>query len=464
MLRRRYGAGQGAAAEAAWRAALQSGVVVGSTTAPVRAELRWSELIAGLAVAVPPEGLELHFASDRKIGDGERVHNAWLQECADPLTQLAWDNALLLSPATAHGLGLALGDRVQVSHDGQTLEAPVYPMPGHADGAATLHLGYGVRVDDDSQPIGIDAYRLRTRRALAAPQPATLRKLEGRHAFPLIQVEERDQGRPLALQADRSELKEKLRLIAEHRREHPSLYAPVDYPGYRWAMAVDLSRCVGCNACVIACRAENNVPVIGPEEVRRGREMHWLRVDRYFEGSGSQVRVRFQPLMCVHCENAPCEYVCPVNATVHSTEGLNEMVYNRCIGTRYCSNNCPYKVRRFNWHAYGDERPAREALATNPEVTVRGRGVMEKCTYCVQRIERARISAELQHRPIADGDIQTACQQACPASALVFGSLHDAAARVSALHRDARRYDLLGELGTRPRTAYLARLTREHAR
>ena len=248
--------------------------------------------------------------------------------------------------------------------------------------------------------------------------------------------------------------------LEERRGPLPDVFKPVDYSGqqYKWAMAIDLNKCTGCSACVVACQSENNIPVVGKDNVWRNREMHWLRIDRYFSGPVDDPQMINQPLACVQCETAPCEYVCPVNATVHSDEGLNEMVYNRCIGTRYCSNNCPYKVRRFNFLDYtGDISPARE-LGMNPDVTVRSRGVMEKCTYCVQRIERKRIATRIEGRTIADGELETACQQGCPTQAITFGSLNDASAKVTKLHADPRRYDLLHELATRPRTAYLARV------
>jgi molybdopterin-containing oxidoreductase family iron-sulfur binding subunit len=267
------------------------------------------------------------------------------------------------------------------------------------------------------------------------------------------------EGRDPAIVTTREKLKEDKRI--EKRREPiPTMHTPWDYSKmeYRWGLGIDLGKCTGCSACLVACQSENNVPVVGKKHVANSREMHWLRLDRYFDGDEQNPTVVTQPMMCVHCETAPCEYVCPVNATVHSDEGLNEMVYNRCIGTRYCSNNCPYKVRRFNYLDYTYDVSDIEKLRANPDVTVRSRGVMEKCTYCVQRIERARIDTRIAGRHIADGDLQTACQQACPASAIVFGNLNEKESKVTKAHEDERHYYVLHELGTRPRTAYLARV------
>jgi molybdopterin-containing oxidoreductase family iron-sulfur binding subunit len=426
----------------------------------VRATPRAEALAAALGSAPSRGGLEVNFRPDLKVRAGEFTHNAWLQECPDPVTQVAWDNPVQLGPETARALGVETGSELEVRVGDQRLVAPACVVPGHAEDALTLSLGYGQRLVDSGEPVvGVNAYRLRPADAWFTGTATSVRATGRHRSLAQIQITTSDQARPLAISAELPRLADTLRELERHRGPQPSLYRPYDQTGYRWAMAIDLTRCVGCQACVVACQAENNVPVVGQEEAARGRTMHWLRVDTYYAATPSEPGVSFHPLACVHCENAPCEYVCPVNATVHSDEGLNEMVYNRCVGTRYCSNNCPYKVRRFNWRAYNEALSPAEQLGKNPEVTVRSRGVMEKCTYCVQRIEHARIQSKLEGRTIRDGEVQTACAQACPTRAITFGSLTDEGGAVSRLHRDERHYFLLHELGTRPRTAYLARVT-----
>jgi Fe-S-cluster-containing dehydrogenase component len=415
-------------------------------------------------------GIEIAFAPDPKVFDGRFANNAWLQELAHPITKLTWDNALMISDATAKGLGIDTGDVVELSYRDRKLEVPAMIVPGHADDAVTLPLGYGrTATGHVGRGVGFDAGALRTSDAPWFDRGVTLSRTGKRFKFAITQDHwtMSPDGRETPPPAVSAPLAEVLNAgsmfheeLEERRGPQPVIHTPVDYSGqqYKWGMAIDLNKCTGCNACVVACQSENNIAVVGKENVAKGREMQWIRIDRYFSGPVDEPELVNQPLGCQHCETAPCEYVCPVNATVHSDEGLNEMIYNRCIGTRYCSNNCPYKVRRFNFLDYtGDISAARE-LGMNPEVTVRARGVMEKCTYCVQRIERKRIATRIEGRAIADGELQTACQQGCPTQAIVFGSLNDPNARVSQLHADPRRYDLLHEIGTRPRTAYLARV------
>jgi Fe-S-cluster-containing dehydrogenase component len=442
-----------------WERWLEQGLVPGTAEPAVPAPVDAGAVAAALAAPAAGEGLEIAFAPDYSLLDGRFAGNAWLQELPDPITKISWDNAAYLSPATAARLGLANGQRVTLTLRGRRLEAPVWIHPGHADDAVTLPLGYGRAGGGPvGDGVGFDAYRLRAAEAPWFERGLALATAKGHHRFAVAQGHFSMEGRPIALDFTQEEWRGGPRELEELRGPSPTLQGPVDYSKqpHAWGMAIDLSRCVGCNACVVACQEENNVPVVGKEQVARGRIMHWIRVDRYFEGPPSDPKVISQPLACVHCEAAPCEYVCPVNATVHSDEGLNEMVYNRCIGTRYCSNNCPYKVRRFNFLSWRGQVAPTEKMLFNPEVTVRSRGVMEKCTYCVQRIERARIDARVRNQKMAE--VRTACQQACPAEAIVFGDLNDPASRVSRLHRDARRYDLLHHLGTRPRTAYLARI------
>ncbi|HET6438376.1 MAG TPA: 4Fe-4S dicluster domain-containing protein, partial [Anaeromyxobacter sp.] len=445
--------------EAHWETWLRQGVIPGTAEpvlAPVPAPSRPGE------VEPAPEGLELALAPDYSVWDGRFAGNAWLQELPDPVTKVTWDNAAYLSPDTARRLGLADGQVATLAAAGRSLQVPVKVMPGHADDCVTVPLGYGrAEGGPASKGVGADAYRLRATPGAWSVLGASLSPGKGKHKFAVPQGHFSMEGRPLALDVEagpwaRGEGDAEL----EHLRGPvPSAQPPVDYSqqDYKWGMAVDLSRCTGCNACVVACQEENNIPVVGAEQVANGRIMQWIRIDRYYSGTASDPQTISQPVMCQHCETAPCEYVCPVNATVHSDEGLNEMIYNRCVGTRYCSNNCPYKVRRFNFLNYHrPEVPPVQTMLFNPDVTVRSRGVMEKCTYCVQRIERSRVDARLAGKKIEG--VQSACQQACPAEAIAFGNLNDPSAKVTRLHRDARRYDLLHELGTRPRTAYLVRI------
>ncbi|HEX3905715.1 MAG TPA: TAT-variant-translocated molybdopterin oxidoreductase [Polyangia bacterium] len=415
-------------------------------------------------------GVEIAFAPDPKTFDGRFANNAWLQELAHPISKLTWDNVAMLSQTTADRLSVETGDMVTITCRDRTLEAPAMIVPGHADEAITLPLGYGrVHTGHVGRAVGFDATALRTSLAPWFDRGAVVANTGKRYRLAITQDHwtMSPDGRDIPPPAVEAPLAEVLNSgsmfheeLEERRGPLPDVFKPVDYSGqtYKWAMAIDLNKCTGCNACVVACQSENNIPVVGKDNVWRGREMQWIRIDRYFSGPVDEPQMINQPLACVQCETAPCEYVCPVNATVHSDEGLNEMIYNRCIGTRYCSNNCPYKVRRFNFLDYtADISPARE-MGMNPDVTVRARGVMEKCTYCVQRIERKRIATRIEGRTIADGELETACQQGCPTQAISFGSLNDPTAKVTKLHADPRRYDLLHELATRPRTAYLARV------
>ncbi|KFE64770.1 4Fe-4S dicluster domain-containing protein [Hyalangium minutum] len=450
----------------AWEGWLATGVVPGTELPALQARVD-AEAVLAAARALRPagEGLELHFVPDLKLYDGRFGANPWLQELPDPMTQLTWDNAALVSPATAARLGLERGSRVRLELRGRALEVAVLPVPGQADDTVTLPLGYGrTRGSPVAQGVGFNAYTLWHQDSPGWATGARLSLLEGHHAFALTQEHWRMEERPLALQTTQARFKAHTDMLQGMQEPTEHLYPPPGppvEPPHRWGMAIDLHRCTGCSACVVACQAENNIPVVGKHEVLRGREMHWLRIDRYFLGDEHEPGVITQPLMCVHCEYAPCEYVCPVNATVHSDEGLNQMIYNRCIGTRYCSNNCPYKVRRFNYLDYTGHDPLAR-MHRNPQVTVRSRGVMEKCTYCVQRIESARITARVERRTIREGEVRTACQQACPTEAIVFGDLNRPESRVSQLHEDPRHYKLLHELGTAPRTVHLLRLKNPH--
>jgi len=410
--------------------------------------------------------LELVFEPCPRIHDGRYANLAWLQELPDAMTKAVWDNPLLLSPKTADALGLAkeedtFAQRVRVEVSGRSLELPAIRVPGMADGTLVATLGYGRRAAGRvGNGVGIDTYALRGSEALDLALGATVKTLGAKVELSRTQEHGSMEGRAIVRSASVAEYRADPNFA--HDAHAPELFSLWEEKKYtespQWGMTIDLASCTGCNACAVACQSENNVPVVGKEQVRRGREMAWLRIDRYFEGEVETAGAVFQPVPCMQCENAPCEQVCPVAATVHDEQGLNAMVYNRCIGTRYCSNNCPYKVRRFNFFNYTKDTPESLKLAMNPDVTVRSRGVMEKCTYCVQRANRGRLDAKLGDRKLKDGDVKTACQQACPAQAIVFGDITDPDSQVSKLKRQPRNYSLLEELNTKPRTTYLARL------
>lgn len=446
-----------------WEDWLAEGIVPNTASSVASITIAWGALRKALRALEPmgDRGLDIEFLGSSKVHDGRFAMSAWLQELPDPMTKMSWDGSARMGPSLASRLGLASGDIVRLRYRDRLLETSIVVVPGHADGAVSLPMGYGLMAPDpEAEPVGADAFALRCSDAMWFDGGLELLPTGMRRALADQQRHYRMHGRDLAITANLESFREEGANFLSHLKGPVAkLYDPFPYTSeYQWGMAIDLNRCIGCAACVVACQAENNIPVVGKENARLGREMHWLRIDRYFEGAVESPRVVTQPVMCMHCEAAPCEYVCPVNATVHSDEGLNEMVYNRCVGTRYCSNNCPYKVRRFNYLDYHPRSEGVRAMMHNPQVTVRSRGVMEKCTYCVQRIERARIDARRQRLPIDIAELQTACQQTCPTEAIVFGSINEAGSKLAALRADIRRYDLLHDRGMRPRTIYLARI------
>jgi molybdopterin-containing oxidoreductase family iron-sulfur binding subunit len=455
--------------EAFWQDTLKLGLVAGSRSPALSIPLQAGSLLPALAAkAPPPPGIEVALRPDSRVHDGRFANNAWLQELPKPLTKLTWDNAALMSPALAARLGVGDEDRVRLALGGRSVEAPVLIAPGHADEAVTLHLGYG-RTGSEAvaRGVGVDAYRLRTSTAPAGAIGLEITRLGGpKHPLARTQTHWSTEGRPLALRATAEEYVKNPDFTAEQRGPVLSLLRPQPGSGAggptQWAMTIDLSICTGCGACEQACQAENNIFVVGKEGILQSREMHWLRIDAYYDGPPDTPRVIHEPMLCQHCEHAPCEYVCPVNATVHSPDGLNEMVYNRCVGTRFCSNNCPYKVRRFNWFDWEDHEPANQGLVRlqrNPEVTVRQRGVMEKCTFCVQRLRATEIRAKIDgNRPIREGEVTTACAQACPTRAIQFDSLSNTGSAMVQRRREPRSFAVLHELGTQPRVNYLARI------
>ncbi len=446
-------------AEAAWRRALHDGVFPGTAAAPVTPE---APTLPNTVPVQPAAGPVLRLAPDPAVYDGSFSNNAWLQECPKPLTKEVWGHSLGLASLDAKRLGVVTGDGVKLTRNGQSIVVPVRIDDAHAPGVLGLTLGYGrTTAGLIGSGLGSNAFRLRGADAGWTLAGFELARAEGQPRLLSTQGQftidgDRDDIFPSHALAD-------LGHEPARAQPQPSFYPPHDYSqaDARWAMVIDSTACIGCNACVLACQVENNVPVVGPEEVARNRDMHWLRVDAYaLEGDGG--RTGFQPVPCMHCEQAPCEPVCPVGASIHDSEGLNVQVYNRCVGTRFCEANCPYKVRRFNFFGYADGQAYGHLDAevmhahNNPNVSVRARGVMEKCTFCVQRISGARREAEKEGRPLREGDVTTACQNACPSQAISFGDLADRASAVSRLRAEPQHFTLLEALNTKPRTTYLA--------
>ena len=428
-------------------------------------------ILSALATVDASPGLELVFTQDNCILDGRFANNGWLQEAPDPITKLTWDNAAVISFADAAELGIKDGDVLSISVGSVTVELPAVVQPGQARGSVGLAMGYGqTGIGSIADDVGVNVFPLRDSENMHFLLGARLAKtgrrselacVQDHHAIDELGANERERRVPALIREADYRYFKKNPEFAQHMAHIPpdtQLFVSPLYTGSRWGMSIDLNACTGCGACLVACVAENNIPVVGKKRVIEGREMHWIRVDRYFTGDVANPQTVHMPLACQQCENAPCEQVCPVAATVHSDEGLNDMVYNRCVGTRYCSNNCPYKVRRFNYFNYQKNISDTERLVKNPEVTVRSRGVMEKCTYCVQRIQNAKIHAKVQKRSLADGEIRTACQQTCPTDAIVFGDLNMPDSEVSRNHADPRAYEILAELSNRTRTRYLARV------
>jgi MoCo/4Fe-4S cofactor protein with predicted Tat translocation signal len=472
--------------ETGWRKALHDGWIEGTAF-----ETKTSADVA-IKGAIPApsskNAIEIIFRPDPNIYDGRFSNVGWLQELPKPVTNLSWDNAAIISGATLTRLGLEEDDILEITVNGRRVKAPVIVAPGHPDNSVTVHLGYGRQFAGRvGSGAGFNAYLIRTSDA-PFYTTGTLRKLDGKWGVAVTKSHYQDH-RPAHFSpdgTDRRNSNESLEAVEalgprgiiryatlDEFKQNPgfahegvgrektdkdlSLFPNWDYSqGNAWGMSIDMNSCTGCNACIVSCYAENNIAIVGKQQVRIGRNMQWLRIDTYYEGDLAAPRAHFQPMTCQHCENAPCEQVCPVGATVHTPEGLNTMVYNRCVGTRYCSNNCPYKVRRFNFLLFSDFETDSLKLMRNPDVSVRSRGVMEKCSYCVQRIQSAKIESDKENRAIRDGEIQTACQQACPAQAITFGNLNDKNSRAAKLRADERTYQVLADINTRPRTTYVA--------
>ncbi len=469
--------------ETGWRKALHAGWIEGTASPSLGTDIGMDPAKLKVPAPVAKENIEIIFRPDPNVYDGRWSNVGWLQELPKPVTNLSWDNAALVSGATLTKLGLEEDDIVELTVQGRKVKAPVLVVPGHPDNSVTVYLGYGRQFAGRvGSGAGFNAYLIRT---ADAPFYATgsIKKVEGKWGVAVTKSHYQDhRSKTFGGQGNGNNSLEANEAISERGiiryatldeyKANPgfanegenhsktdrdnTMFPNWEYKDNAWGMSIDMNSCTGCNACIVGCYAENNIAVVGKQQVRIGRNMQWLRIDTYFEGDLSSPRAHFQPMACQHCENAPCEQVCPVGATVHSPEGLNTMVYNRCVGTRYCSNNCPYKVRRYNFLLYSDFETESLKLLRNPDVSVRSRGVMEKCSYCVQRISAAKIDADKENRPVRDGEIVTACQQACPASAISFGNINDKASKVAKLQSDERSYQVLADLNTRPRTKYVA--------
>jgi molybdopterin-containing oxidoreductase family iron-sulfur binding subunit len=454
-----------------WRRWLHAGVVPDTAFAPKTVALTGTLPPATPTPTLASGMVDVVFRPDPSIYDGRFANNAWLQELPKSITKLTWDNAALIAPSTAERLGLGTirstddypkrATVVELKRGDATVRIPVWIVPGQAPDTITLHVGYGrTRAGRTGSGIGFNVNALRTSAAVDVLSGVGVSRTSDQYEIACTQDHWSYEGRNI-IRARTAEEFEKDPNFASKMEHQPlssglTLYPNRKWEGYQWGMTIDQNVCTGCNSCVVACQAENNIPVVGKSQVMNGREMHWLRIDRYYSGSIDNPDTYHQPMPCQQCETAPCEVVCPVEATTHSDDGLNDMVYNRCVGTRYCSNNCPYKVRRFNFLLYADFETTSLKLMRNPDVTVRSRGVMEKCTYCVQRIRQAEIAAKGEDRPIRDGDIVTACQAACPTDAIVFGNINDPESRVTTAKKSPLNYGLLAELNTRPRTTYMA--------
>jgi MoCo/4Fe-4S cofactor protein with predicted Tat translocation signal len=463
----------GADFDALWRKSLHDGWIEGTTYAPKQPSSKSAQQVLPKPVEgemlhplTVPLSIEINFRRDPCVYDGRFSNNGWLQELPKPMSKMTWDNPVLIGPSMAARMGLKTEDLVTLELNGKKVAAPIWIQAGHPDNSVTVFLGYGRRrAGRAGTGAGFDMYPLRSSATPWFTTGLNITKAGGTYKLATTQGYQTMDTPEGSRQQVRSASVEEYRKEPDFAREDEppaalTLYKPYPYEKepYAWGMAIDLNACVGCNNCMIACQSENNIAVVGKEQVVIGRHMHWLRVDAYYQGDRDNPKAYFQPVPCMQCENAPCEVVCPVGATVHSSEGLNDMVYNRCVGTRYCSNNCPYKVRRFNFLLFQDWETPQLKMMRNPDVTVRSRGVMEKCTYCIQRITQHRIDSEREDRKIRDGELQTACQQSCPANAITFGNINDPNSRVSKLKANPRNYGLLADLNTRPRTTYLAEI------